>query len=217
MQVGQEWLFATLILCIGGGMSCYVFLAEGFEEVEAITPIDFLRRAGIDVVAVSVSAEVAKPVGAKLVGPAAAKLVVGGHGIAVAADLHISDFADDRPEALICPGGMPGAANLAANATLIELLRQAGKDVYLCAICAAPAVVFGRQGANILGERGFTCYPDFAKSVGCGDYRGGRLVRDGMLITAIGAGAAAEFSLAIIEALRGSAKAEAIRRSTMQM
>ena len=183
-------------------MSAYLFLADGFEEVEAVTPIDFLRRAGIDLITVSVAT------GAEL---------IGAHGITLRADCHISELDDDSPQALICPGGMPGAANLAASQVLVGLLRRAEKgNVYLCAICAAPALVFGREGADILGSHRFTCYPGFEARAGSGRHSPQRLVQDGNFITAIGAGAAAEFSLAIIEALKGHSAAEEIHRATLQ-
>lgn len=186
-------------------MSVYVFLADGFEEVEAITPIDFLRRAGIDLQTVSL---------------AEGLNVVGGHGIVMEADFHLSDFNDDSPEALICPGGMPGAENLAASGQLLDLLRRADQQgdrgAYICAICAAPAVTLGRGGADILGSRRFTCYPGFEGRAGSGQHSPDRVVKDGRLITAIGAGAAAEFSFAIIEALKGRTISMDIHSSTMQ-
>lgn len=192
-------------------MSVYVFLADGFEEVEAITPIDFLRRAGIVLQTVSL---------------AEGLNVVGGHGIVMEADFHLSDFNDASPEALICPGGMPGAENLAASGQLLDLLRHADQQgsqgshgdqgAYICAICAAPAVTLGRGGADILGNRRFTCYPGFEERAGSGRHSPDRVVKDGRLITAIGAGAAAEFSFAIIEALKGRTISMDIHSSTMQ-
>ena len=180
----------------------YVFLADGFEEVEAITPMDFLRRADMDLITVSITAD---------------PYVTGGHGITVKADRLISDFDDNNPQALICPGGMPGAENLAASGALVKLLRRANEDqTWICAICAAPSVVLGKEGADILGTRCFTCYPGSETRAGSGTHSPERVVQDGKLITAIGAGAAAEFSLAIIEALKDRSTAKEIHSSTMQ-
>jgi 4-methyl-5(b-hydroxyethyl)-thiazole monophosphate biosynthesis len=121
-----------------------VFLADGFEEVEAITPIDYLRRAGIEVSTVSV-------------GPNPA--VKGSHGISVMSDSTLLEIGRSRFwDAVLLPGGMPGAANIAASEGAASLLResaQAGK--LICAICAAPAVVLAPLG--ILAGRRFTCYP----------------------------------------------------------
>ncbi|MGI9255967.1 MAG: DJ-1 family glyoxalase III [Salinispira sp.] len=183
-------------------MSVYVFLADGFEEVEALTPIDFLRRAGIELITVSLNDDL---------------YPTGSHNVTVKADIRIADFADSAPDAIICPGGMPGSANLAANADLVALLRESNDaGVLMCAICAAPAVTLGRSGAGILGNRRFTCYPGFEDQAGSGIYTPERVLYDEGLITAVGAGAAAEFSVAIIEHLKDKATASAVHTTTIQ-
>ena len=123
-----------------------VLLAEGFEEVEAVTPIDYLRRAGLDLVTVSTGKT---------------KLVTGSHGIPLNADVLFSDPGDRDAafwDAVILPGGMPGASNLAASAAVGKFLKDlaaAGKIV--AAICASPAVVLAPLG--LLAGRRFTCFP----------------------------------------------------------
>lgn len=174
----------------------YMFLAPGFEEVEALFPLDLLRRAGLEIRTVGLGG----------------RLVRGAHGIAVEADMAEADYAPASPaEAIILPGGMPGTTNLDASHTVDEALRQAAaRGAWLCAICAAP-MVLGKRG-YLRGLRA-TCYP------GCEDALlgaleiGGRVIRDGHVITAAGAGVAMEFGLEIISALKSPDEAGRIRAS----
>lgn len=123
----------------------YVFLAEGFEDIEAITVIDVLRRAGMPVKTVSITSSL---------------MVKSAHGVNVGADVLFDSSLFQECDWLICPGGMPGATNLYDFAPLGGLLRQhAAKGGHLAAICAAPAVVFGQLG--LLDGREATCYPGF--------------------------------------------------------
>lgn len=163
----------------------YVFLADGFEEIEAIATIDLLRRAGVEVCTVSVSER---------------EYVNGAHGITVKADSLFSakDFAD--AEMLVLPGGMPGTKNLGEHVGLCALLKQfnaAGK--YLAAICAAPSVL-GQLG--LLEGKQATCYPGFESALG-DSFIGGVLVESKNIITAKGPGVAADFALTIISVLKG--------------
>jgi 4-methyl-5(b-hydroxyethyl)-thiazole monophosphate biosynthesis len=166
-----------------------VFLAAGFEEVEAITPIDYLRRADIEVTTVSISASLA---------------VRGSHGIDITADKLIKDIPSiiEDYDALVFPGGGTGSDNLAASKELDVLIRKAAAGKLLCAICAAPVVVLGSKG--LLKDHSFTCYPgmeeklDYTLNAGA-KWSKERVVVDGNLITSRAAGTAGAFSAAIIE------------------
>lgn len=184
----------------------YLFLADGFEEVEALTQVDFLRRSGIDVTTVAVGKELGE-------------LVSGGHGIDVRPDMYMHQLQADSSDydALILPGGMPGAANLAADQNLRNLLIKGNNDGKLvCAICAAPAVVLGNTAADILGTRNFTCYPGFEERTDATHLTRQRVEIDGNLITSMGAGTAAEFAVAIIRRLTDDNTADTIHSSTLQ-
>ncbi len=175
-----------------------LLLADGFEEVEAITPADFLRRAGVEVRLVGIGGSV----------------VTGGHGIAVTADTTIDEISE-IPDGIIVPGGMPGAENVAASEKALELIRNtfdAGKLV--AAICAAPAVVL--QKAGVLTGRKVTCYPGFESRLDGCDFSAERVVIDGNLITSRGPGTAAEFAVKLVETLVGAEAASDIHRKTLQ-
>ncbi len=175
-----------------------ILLADGFEEVEALTPADFLRRAGIDVTLVGVS------------GP----VVEGGQGIQVEADETIEEFSGSL-DALILPGGKPGAVRLSASEEVVKLLRQVDNDSgYLAAICAAPAVVLGPHG--FLKGKSYTCYPGFEKDVADGRFVQDRVFTDGTLITSRGPGTAAEFAVTLIEKLAGPGAARKVAQGTLQ-
>ena len=167
----------------------YVFLADGFEEIEALSTVDILRRAGIEVKSVSVGDI----------------KVMGAHGISVFSDILICDLKDDV-EALILPGGMPGTLNLQNCELLCNIIKQnAQKGVLLAAICAAP-IVFGKL--SLLEKRKYTCYPGFQDTAFGGVYLEDKCVTDKngnfALITAKGPGAANEFAFAIINHLKGN-------------
>lgn len=178
-----------------------VFLADGFEEVEAITPIDYLRRAGIEVTTCSV--------GASAVG---GQMVKGSHGIVVQADTSIGALEPLKVtdwDAVLLPGGIPGAPNLAASEAVSALLQNmaaAGKLV--CAICASPAVVLFPLG--LLKGRRFTCYPGMETKVKDAIWSEERVVVDGNLITSRGAGTAADWAITIISKLVDKETAKAI-------
>ncbi len=180
------------------GGTIAILLADGFEEVEAVTPADFLRRAGLDV---------------KLVG-VTGKTVTGGHGITVGADMLLEDLREE-PEVLVLPGGARGAENLAASSRTRELIRSMhARGKLIGAICAAPAVVL--QPTGILAGRRVTCYPGFEKDLrGC-TFSEERVVVDGTIVTSRSPGTAAEFSLKLVELLAGPEKAESIHAGTLQ-
>ena len=174
----------------------YLFLADGFEEIEALTPVDVLRRAGADVKTVSVSDSLT---------------VHGAHGIDVTADIGISSVKADDASMYILPGGMPGTNNLYACGRLKELLLEgAEKGIYLAAICAAPSVL-GRLG--LLKGRKVTCYPGFEKYLDGAECTGAPVESDGRIITARGMGVALDFALALCAALKGEKAAGEIRAS----
>jgi 4-methyl-5(b-hydroxyethyl)-thiazole monophosphate biosynthesis len=175
-----------------------VLLADGFEEVEAVTPIDFLRRAGVEVIVTGVDTE--EPQGAR--------------GVVIRTDSLIGDLSEEL-DGVVLPGGMPGAENLAASKevqVLTERLFTAGKLV--ASICAAPAVALGKYG--ILKGRRFTCYPGFETRVTEGTFVEERVVVDGNLITSRGPGTAAEFSIAVIDYLVDSDSAKKVFTTTLQ-
>lgn len=178
----------------------YLFLANGFEEVEALCPLDLLRRAGLDVTTVGIGGE----------------RVVGSHGIAVEADIPDTLFRDARPDMVILPGGMPGTKNLDASRVVDDALRAAvSSGAYIAAICAAPSVL-GKRG--LLSGKRAVCYPGFedqllgAEVLPSSSYR---VVTDGKFITGAGMGAAFEFGLALVTALKGAAEADRIRKSVI--
>ncbi len=161
------------------------FLADGFEEIEALTPIDVLRRAGLDVKTVSIKA-----------GDSA---VNGAHGITVNADLTAKKAAklaeEEKINMIIFPGGMPGAKNLDESELVERFLdRAVSEGAYVAAICAAPMIP-GKRG--LLRGRRATCFPGFEKYLDGADYTGGRVEVDGKFVTACGMGAALEFALTL--------------------
>lgn len=176
----------------------YAFLATGFEEVEAIAPIDVLRRAGLEVKTVSVTAD---------------KTVLGAHNIPVEADslFNDNDYAD--ADLLFLPGGMPGATNLDAHEGLRKVIlahHAAGKP--LAAICAAP-LVYGNLGLA-QGKR-MTCYPGFEKFLAGADYTAALVERDGLMFTGKGPGAALALGYLLVEHFCGQAKADELRAGMM--
>ncbi|MFW5630100.1 MAG: DJ-1 family glyoxalase III [Acetivibrio ethanolgignens] len=172
----------------------YIFLAEGFEEVEALMTVDIVRRAGISMEMVSVTEE---------------KRVTSSHGIVLEADSLYEEINPAEADMLVLPGGMPGTRNLAAHKELVEQLKafhRTGKK--LAAICAAPSVL-GAHG--ILEGKKATCYPGFEKELIGAEVVKEPCVVDGNVITARGLGAAVEFGLAIVEQLLGAEKAAKIK------
>ncbi|MEI6386524.1 MAG: DJ-1 family glyoxalase III [Spirochaetota bacterium] len=168
-----------------------VFLAEGFEEVEALTPVDYLRRAGVEVTTLAIGS----------------LRVTGSHGIEVAADLSVADAAGPAAgrdwDAVVVPGGQPGSSNIAASKEAIAIImRQSARGGLVAAICAAPAVVL-HGACGLLAGRRFTGYPGTEASVTGATFVPDRVVVDGNLITARAAGCAGEFSVAIVESLLG--------------
>lgn len=172
----------------------YLFMAPGFEEIEAVTPLDVMRRAGMDVKSVSVTDE---------------RTVTGANGITVTTDLTIAEIDTEGIDWLICPGGMPGASNLAECDKLMELLATHNSaEGHIAAICAAPAVVL--EAAGVLNGRRVTCYPGFENLIKDGDVSADPVVVDGNIVTAKGPAMALRFALAIVTESLGEISANDI-------
>jgi 4-methyl-5(b-hydroxyethyl)-thiazole monophosphate biosynthesis len=184
-----------------------LLLADGFEDVEAVTPIDYLRRAGVEVTVASVGGT---------------RTVKSSRSLTVQADTTLAELAregklrSDQWDGVIIPGGMPGATNVAASVTAATLIKDlAAAKKMIGAICAAPAVVLGPLG--VLAGRRFTCYPGMEKDVS-GAYWAGekdRVVVDGTLITSRGPGTAGEWAKEMITRLVDTAMAEKIAQATL--
>ena len=196
-----------------------LLLATGFEEVEALTPVDYLRRAGIEVCVAAVDTATAATTAAAS-SQGNGKNVTGSHDITVKADVLLSELSAKNElspaawDAVIAPGGMPGSANIAGNSLACEFLKNmADAEKLICAICAAPAVVLGPLG--LLEGRGFTCYPGFEEKVSKAFWREGRVVVDKNIITSRAAGTAGEFSIAIIASLLSEDRAKELADSIL--
>ena len=175
----------------------YLFLANGFEEVEALCPLDLLRRAGLAVTTVGVGGDV----------------IVGAHGIAVQADIPDTLFRDSKPDMIILPGGMPGTKHLDESRTVDAALRAASANgAPLAAICAAP-MVLGKRG--YLKGKEATCFPGFEEYLEGATLSKARVVTDGRTVTAAGMGVAMEFGLALVALLQGKDAAERLRSAVL--
>lgn len=169
----------------------FLFLAEGFEEIEALATVDVLRRAGMPVKTVSITESLQ---------------VKGAHGITVSADLLFDNTLFDHPEWLILPGGLPGAENLYNFAPLQGLLeRQAHQNGKIAAICASPAVVLGQLG--LLKGKKATCYPGFEDMLEGAICLPEPVVEDNNFITANGPSNSLPFALTIVAASVGQTRA----------
>ncbi len=170
-----------------------VHLAEGFEEIEAISIIDVLRRAQIETQIISMSGN---------------KLVTGSHGISVLADSLFEEADYNKYDMLVLPGGMPGSMNLKNHAGLSRRILQFHREgKYLGAICAAP-IVFGHLG--ILQGCKATCFPGFEDQLTGAIVTGSDVECSGTVITGKGAGVAIQFALEIVKMLIGEASAKAL-------
>lgn len=176
----------------------YVFLADGFEEVEALTPVDYVRRAGKNVVTVGVTG----------------KTVTGAHNIPVVCDITVDEFSISRDdEGIILPGGMPGTLNLENSKKVQSAIDFCAENKkMIAAICAAPSIL-GHK--NLLKNKNAVCFPGFEKDLAGAVISDDYAVTDGNIITAKGAGAASEFAFEIIAYLCSKNKADEIK-STVQ-
>ncbi|MBQ8013287.1 MAG: DJ-1/PfpI family protein [Treponema sp.] len=201
------------------------FIAPGFEEIEAFTVVDYLRRANVDVCLVAVPPE--NSTKNEIV-------VVGSHGVTVIADNTLKDFIElmdeKEPDAIFFPGGMPGAQHLAANQYLFQLATKMDrKGKIIAAICAAPAVVLAQTG--ILENRKWTCYPGMEENLAvyCGSETKAReltensrhikdvpYVLDNNVLTGRGPGTAEQFAMKLVELLTDSETAKKIHDGSCQ-
>lgn len=171
----------------------YIFLAEGFEEIEGLTVVDLLRRANIDITMVSITGN---------------ELVTGSHQISTITDILFEDTDYEDADILILPGGMPGTKNLMNHEGLDMLLREFHKKGKpLAAICAAPKVL-GTKG--LLEGKGATCYPGHEESLLGAKYLNMDVVTDGNIVTSRGMGTSIDFSLALIKQLKDENEARKI-------
>lgn len=161
----------------------YVFLAEGFEELEALAPVDVLRRAGIEVKTVGVTGD----------------KVTGSHGISVECDITINQAVYDNLDGIILPGGMPGTTNLEANETVQRFIDYAAENGKIIgAICAAP-IILGHKG--LLQGKNAVCFTGFEKELTGAHVLDRPTVRDGNIVTGWGAGGAIDFALLYLETI----------------
>ena len=174
----------------------YVFLAPGFEEIEALAVVDVLRRAELEVLTVGVGED----------------FVIGSHQIPVACDISEKNLIlDEKTEAIVLPGGMPGTLNLEKSATVQKAIDWATENEKLvCAICAAPSIL-GHKG--LLDGKNATCFPGFEDELFGAEISKDYVVKDGNIITARGMGSAIEFGLQIAEVLTTKENAQKIRAS----
>jgi 4-methyl-5(b-hydroxyethyl)-thiazole monophosphate biosynthesis len=181
----------------------YLFLADGFEEVEALTPADYLRRAGVDVKLVSVGGGIT---------------VTSSHDIQVTADMTVKELLNPLTvgDGLVLPGGSRGAENLAASPEVDALLKEAERSgVLICAICASPAVVLASKG--LLNGRNWTCHPGVESAAGKAreGFKTDKVVVDKNIITSRAAGTAGEWSIRIIETLLGAETAAKVSQAVL--
>lgn len=170
----------------------YMFLAPGFEEAEAIVPLDLLRRAGIEILTAGVGG----------------RNIKGSHGITISCDLMAEELIWDKPDMIILPGGMPGTKNLAKSPKVIEYIRLcAEEDRYIAAICAAPSII-GKMG--LLSGKRATCFPGYEDALAGASISKSSVCTDGKIITARAAGAAFEFAESIIFALKGETASKSV-------
>lgn len=169
----------------------YVFFADGFEEIEALTSVDVLRRAGMPVTTVSINPGLE---------------VTGAHGVTIVADSLFADNDYSDAEWLVLPGGIPGAPNLAAHEELCEVLNERDeRGGKIAAICASPAMVLGPLG--ILFGHEAVCYPGLEETVEGVDWAQTLVAVDGHIVTGRGPAAAAPFALTIVAETLGQAAA----------
>lgn len=178
-------------------VSIAILLAEGFEEAEALVPADILRRAGGDVLLVSVGG---------------GETVTGAHGIAVKADLSLDRLDRTSLNCILLPGGLKGTEHLYESFAVRSLVQYAAENgLYVAAICAAPSIL-GKMG--LLEGRRYACYPGFEKEIPGGIRTGKKVEHDDTFVTAEGMGVSFEFGFRLVELLFGFETANVLREQT---
>ena len=174
-------------------MMVYMLLGTGFEETEAIAPLDLLRRAGIPTLTVGING----------------KAVTGGHGIVMEADLQIGEMDLTNMDMIILPGGLGGVASICGSQAAMDAIAfAASNNKFTAAICAGPTIL---AHLGITDGKQVTCYPGCEKDMGAAIVAPNvPCIRDGKVITGTSAGCAVDFGLALIAALKGQAAADAI-------
>ena len=173
----------------------YLFLANGFEECEALVPLDILRRANIEVKTVGIGSNT----------------ITGSHGITVYCDTINKNLSLQNLKGIILPGGLPGATNLEADKTVQNTIDYCiDNNLLISAICAAPQIL-GHKG--LLKGKNAVCYPGFEKELLGANIIDQKVVKDGNIITAWGAGAAFEFGFKILESLTDSSTALSLKNA----
>ena len=189
-----------------------VFFADGFEDIEALSPVDYLRRAGVEVITVGVKG---RPFNDTMI-------VTSSHNVPMIMDMsfdaYLKQFGDNIPDCVICPGGGKGAINLSENTTLLSHLEKAwDKERLVAAICAAPAVVLGKT--KIPAGKKWTCYPDMegeSKPEYLSGYSNKVFITDGNLVSSRGPGAAEEFAMELVRILAGEEVCKKVHDSSQQ-
>ena len=174
-------------------MAVYVLLGSGFEEIEALTVVDLLRRAGIETVTLGIGA----------------KEITGGHGIRVLADRELCEPMPENLEMIVLPGGLGGVASIKESETAMAAVMAAYESgKYVAAICAAPTIL---AGLGILSGKTATCYPGQKGNMRDALVTDDACIQDGTVITGASAGTAIAFSLKLIQVLKGQEAADAIK------
>lgn len=176
----------------------YMFIAEGFEEIEALCPLDLMRRAGLEVTTVGIGR----------------KEITGAHGITVRTDICSREYSRVKDfDMIFLPGGMPGTLNLANSKVVVESIRRANENgKYIAAICAAPSIL-GDMG--LLEGKEATCYPGFENRLKGAKISSNKVVLDGNILTAAGMGVALDMGLKIVEIFCSKEKADQLRHAVI--
>ena len=175
----------------------YMFLAEGFEEIEALCPLDLMRRANLEVTTVGINGVTVK----------------GAHGITVTADIADTDFTAENIDMIFLPGGMPGTLNLAASDVVTDAINIAvANNSYIAAICAAPSII-GDMG--LLDGKKAVCYPGFEDRLTGAEIPDKKVVLDGKILTAKGMGAALDMGIEIVKIFCGENSARSLRHAVI--
>nr|WP_300002415.1 DJ-1 family glyoxalase III [Tissierella sp.] len=179
-------------------MKIIVFLADGFEEVEALTVVDYLRRVDIEVDMVSITDKIE---------------VKGAHAIEVISDKLLKDLDIKDYQGLVIPGGLPGASNLQASQGVVDFVKDMNqRQALIAAICAGPIVL---QEAGVIKDKNFTCYPGFEEKIKDGNHKEENVVVDGNIITSRGPALAVDFTLEIVNYLLGSEKRDELKKDIL--